>query len=515
MNLGVRLARAVMVPLSDNAAATNNYCTDRGIGRGVSYAPLGELVGAFQKNAIERVHSGEFRAKDARCLRRLPSDFSATADSLLRMRIAYCALFLALSGALVRSASSAPLIPLGSPQNWTQFMLNDANNAVIPGTLRTSWNLFTGAGFSAAPTLANDTLYIGNNGGELYAIDPSTGRTRWTYHAKNCLMSNPLVYDGVVMVGEGNQTTYHDPNRAAMHDPDRLLVGTGESAIIALDAASGKVRWRVPTKGSAMPTPAVVGGNIIEIDGAGYLTEIDPQSGRVLYSHNVQSIASMSAIVPADNDEIISTGVKQNAVLSFDVLRGRVEWAHTFPSNASGIGDCPAASDETRVFCNYMVPTNGGPRPELTQPSMQYVYAVNKHTGEMLWDVATESGPLQKYNEASIPVVDRGLLFCGNSVAPWMHAFDAASGKLRWKLHLPAPVKGGIAAKDGIIYFGDLGGRLWAVDEDSGAVAGVRDLGGQFNVSSPMIAGETLIIGSNTGSIIALPLDSIRRSKDL
>jgi hypothetical protein len=35
-----------------------------------------------------------------------------------------------------------------------------------------------------------------------------------------------------------------------------------------------------------------------------------------------------------------------------------------------------------------------------------------------------------------------------------------------------------------------------------------------FNVGSPLIAGETLVAGTNTAEIIALPLAQIRNSHD-
>jgi hypothetical protein len=35
-----------------------------------------------------------------------------------------------------------------------------------------------------------------------------------------------------------------------------------------------------------------------------------------------------------------------------------------------------------------------------------------------------------------------------------------------------------------------------------------------FNVGSPIVVGTTLIIGSDTGSVIAIPLERIRKSLD-
>lgn len=401
---------------------------------------------------------------------------------------------------------------LKCPHEWTQFLLNDVNNALVPGDMQASWHVATNAGFSSTPTIVDGTLYVGNNGGEFFALNPRTGHIRWTYAGKNPFMSNPLVFDGVVIIGEGNQTAYHDP---AMPHSERLLVGTGENALIGLDARTGRLRWRVHVRGSAMPTGAIVDGIFIHHDGAGYVRAIDPKNGTVRYEHFIGSVASMSALVPARDGTIITSGTFPAADIAFNAASGSVVWKTHFPANASGTGDCPPASDRQRIFCNYFVPADAGPHTELGKVATQHVYAIDARSGAVVWDVATESGPLSRYNEASIPLVDNGTVFEGNSCAYSMSALDAATGKVRWRTRLFGTVKGGIGVKDGVLYFGDSDGHLWALDERTGRVVGVKDLGAQFAVGSPLIAGDTLIIASRTGSIIAVPLPDIRRARDV
>jgi outer membrane protein assembly factor BamB len=326
-------------------------------------------------------------------------------------------------------------------------------------------------------------------------------------------MSNPLIYGGIVIVGEGNQTAYHDP--AMKRDTERLLIGTGESAIIGVDARSGRLRWRVATKGTAMPTGAIVDGMLVHHDGAGFVRAIDPKNGRVRYQHFIESVASMSALVPLADGNVVTAGTYPAAVIAFSASRGRVAWKHQFASNASGSGDCPPATDGRRIYCNYFVPANGGPHTELGQGVVQHVYAVDAHTGALDWDIATQSGPLAPYNEASIPLLDKGELYEGNAFAYWMNAIDANTGKFRWRTHLFGAVRGGISVKDGVLYFGDSDGHLSALDESTGHIIGVKDVGAQFAAGSPIIAGDTLIIASRTGSIIAVSLAAIRNAHDV
>ncbi len=128
--------------------------------------------------------------------------------------------------------------------------------------------------------------------------------------------------------------------------------------------------------------------------------------------------------------------------------------------------------------------------------------------------MALESGSLPIRNEAAIPLLSGGLLYLGSAIAPWMHALDATSGTLVWEMPTRGAVKGGVVQVGGVVYFGDLGGYPWALDAKTGRVIGVKNMHTPFNVGSPIVVGRTLIIGSDSGSVIAVPLATIRSSQD-
>jgi polyvinyl alcohol dehydrogenase (cytochrome) len=95
-----------------------------------------------------------------------------------------------------------------------------------------------------------------------------------------------------------------------------------------------------------------------------------------------------------------------------------------------------------------------------------------------------------------------------------MHALDASNGLTVWEMPTRGAVKGGVVAIGGIVYFGDLGGYLWALDAKTGRLMGDKFMHTSFNVGSPIVVGKTLIIGSDSGSVIAVPLATIRSSHD-
>ncbi len=391
---------------------------------------------------------------------------------------------------------------------WTQFRMGPQNNAVVGGRLEATWRIETGGQISASPAIMDGTLYVGNNDGALYAIDVTSGEVLWKAHVPNPLMSDPLVYGDVVIVGEG------DPTSRTSSPSEPVMVGQGPSALIAFDRSSGTIRWQTPLSGSAMPTPAIIGGILVNHDGAGYINGLDPATGKKRYARWLGSMASMTAVLPVGRGDFVTSGVGSNAVWRLHADGGGVVWRSAFSKGASGIGDCPPVSDGNRIYCDYVSPVWPDTSTVIGNLTAQRVYALRVDDGAPLWDVALESGSLPIRNEAAIPLLSGGLLYLGSAIAPWMHALDATSGTLVWEMPTRGAVKGGIVEVGGIVYFGDLGGYLWALDAKTGRVIGVKNMHTPFNVGSPIVVGRTLIIGSDSGSVIAVPLTTIRSSQD-
>ncbi len=407
-------------------------------------------------------------------------------------------------GALVASATIAAMQP---QSNWTQFRLDTTHNVVIGNALRANWTTVTGGPISSSPIVSGNTVYIGNNHGFVDAIDARTGRIIWSRHLSNDVMSQPLLYDGELIVGEGDEQSFGS-------DPSSVYVGEGTSAIVALDAQTGATKWYRNVAGSAMPTGAIINGTYVEHNGAGWITALDPSDGHILYRRYLHSIASMTAILPDGNNAFVTIGVLSNSVFKLQLNDGKTLWQTNFSAAGSGHGDCPPASDGNVMVCVYMMPV---PPTKYTTPgvlAVQHAYALDLKTGAKRWDITLERGVLPIRNEASIPLIDRGVAYFGSSIAPYMHAVDVATGRVLWTQKVRGPVKGGIVAVNGRLYFGDLHGYLWSLDERTGHVVGCKRMRSGFNVDSPVAVGQTLVIGSRTGSLYAIPLQDIDNAHD-
>lgn len=412
-----------------------------------------------------------------------------------------------LSAAACAAALIASCAGAQAGERWTQFRAHASNNAVIGGDLKVQWEVVTDGRISASPTFAHGMVFIGTNAGTLYAIRASTGQIAWKHHVANALMSAPLLYRGLVIVGEGNAGSPYGMGVGPAH------VGSGESALIAFDEKSGALRWRTLLRGSGMPTPAIVAGVLVHHDGSGRITGMDPMTGRMLYEHRVHSVAAMSAAVPIEKTRFLTAGVLHNAVLKVDAQTGRVIWrSNPFPKNATGIGDCPPATDGRYVYGEYVASDTPVQKAAIGERVREHAYALDAGTGQLVWDAALENGPLPIRNEAGIPVVENGIVYVGGAAAPWVHALDAKTGRVLWQKQIYGAVKGAFAIKDGVLYFGDFSGYLWALNARTGDKVGVKPMSTSFNVGSPIIVGKTLVIGSLTGSVYAVPLQAIREA---
>jgi len=393
---------------------------------------------------------------------------------------------------------------------WTEFRLDPQNDARVRGTLTVTWTIRAGGSYSSSPTFDRGRLFIGNNNGDVYAIDPNDGKITWSAHFASSVMGAPIVYHGKVFVFEGAQEQYSPVYPHPTSGP------VSENGVIALDERNGEPQWRFPLRGTGMPTGLILDGTLVHHNGAGQLVGLDAATGALRFQRLDRGIASMTAALPIGGGRFVTTAVWPNTIRAYSVTNGSTLWEHDFPATASGVGDCPPATDGKRVFCDYLAPPAGAPNRSVLigEIAGEHAYAVAAANGNLVWDVVYEHGPLPAWNEAAIPLVAYDRVYVGSSVSASVHALDPATGATLWVVPVHGPVKGGIVSQNRTVYFGDLAGYLWAVDASDGHVIGSKNMHSSFNVGSPVIVGHTLIIGSRTGELFALPVETIRNTHD-
>src|SRR3954466_15227013 len=63
------------------------------------------------------------------------------------------------------------------------------------------WRFQAGGAIDTTPAVAGETLYVGSDDGNLYALDPMTGAERWRFAAGDVVSSSPAVVGDLVYAG--------------------------------------------------------------------------------------------------------------------------------------------------------------------------------------------------------------------------------------------------------------------------------------------------------------------------
>jgi alcohol dehydrogenase (cytochrome c) len=90
--------------------------------------------------------------------------------------------------------------------------------------------------------------------------------------------------------------------------------------------------------------------------------------------------------------------------------------------------------------------------------------------------------------------------------AGWLYATDADSGEWKWRLKSNYPILSAITpTAGGLVFFGDMGGNLYAVDAASGKPLWKRSMGGAIGggVITYVAAGsQKIAVAAGTSSIV-------------
>ena len=247
------------------------------------------------------------------------------------------------------------------------------------------WTFKAGGPIVTSPAIADGVLYIGSMSGHLYAIDQQTGKEKWNFKSRMPIASSPAVAGATLyFVSSAGALAALDTNTgkpkwvfgaeferkfearnlhgypsAAQTIPDawdiftsspavangRVYFGSGDGNVYAVDAQTGVLQWKFPTRDVVHSSPAVA-NNIVYIGSwDSNLYAIDADTGQEKWSfkagedpaiHNQVGFQSSPTIV----DGMVYVGCRDGHVYALDATTGRKKW--DYPTSKSWVIGTPA-----------------------------------------------------------------------------------------------------------------------------------------------------------------------------
>jgi len=337
---------------------------------------------------------------------------------------------------ILKTISFAGLIRLGS------------TGAAAQVTDRDVWVFDVGDLVVSSPTVVGDTLYVGSNGSDIYAIDKFTGNEKWIFETGDFVNSSPAVVN------------------------DTVYIGSNDNSVYAINRNTGEERWEFDTGDQIRSSPTFSNGTVFigngdfrdPTDTAIYAINAD--SGQQEWRYEVGDRVSSAPVV---DDEVVYVTSTDGKLYTLDTIDGSLNWSKDI---GAGSGS-PALVNETVYAAG-----SGG------------VFALDKETGSEQWIYEEEVSFI-----SNTPTVANGVLYIGLTSANKVSAISIDSGNEIWDFSTGNKVFSSPTHADGNIFVGNEGGNVFSIDAKTGVKNWQFSVGDETG-SSPIVVDGTLYIGS-------------------
>jgi polyvinyl alcohol dehydrogenase (cytochrome) len=402
-------------------------------------------------------------------------------------------------------------------QNGTVYALDAKSGCSI-------WTFTASGGVRASISIGSNRAYFSDQKGYAYALDAVTGRQIWRRkvddHPLVRLTGSPALHEGRLYVPT---SSYEEAGKSPTYP-----CCTFRGSIVALDAASGDVRWRAYT---ISEEAKVIGTRADGVEAWG------PAGGAVWSAPTIDITRGALYVGVGNTYAGKVTHPTANSVAAFDLETGRLLWAKQVAApdifgcrvGESNCGERPGPDFDFGSSPALVKLSNG--RDAIVIGNKSGIgYAMDPdRQGEILWEYRTgkggalggiEWGAAVDADQAYFPVAD------GNSPTPGgLHAVKLATGEKAWFAPPPAPACGqpgrgcngaqsaAITAIPGVVFSASMDGAIRAFAAKDGTVIwtfdtnrefetlnGVKGKGGSMNGPAPVVVGGMLYVNSGYGA---------------
>ncbi len=395
----------------------------------------------------------------------------------------------------------------------------------VPKLSGVKWKFHAGGMVIGSPSIAGGLVYVGSTQGGFYAVDAASGTQKWKFDTKTRVVSTPAIANGTVYFTEyfGNLyaldaatgkmkwkfTTEGERRYAAKHlhgaqpaaetmpDPfdsylsspavwnGAVYFGSSDGNVYSVNAETGALNWRFKTGEVVHASPAIADGTVFVGSWDSYFYAIDAATGHEKWkfktgddpdTHNQVGIQSSAAVV----DGVVYFGCRDSHLYALDAATGVKKW--DYPTSGSWVVASPAVTDGVVYF-----PTSDS----------STLFAVDARTGKSLRSLS-----FNKWYLFSSPAIAGNMIYLGTTQGK-LAAVELSDLNLSWtfqadgsKAHAAEYTKADGSPDFDAMYRSDF------ADDMVVGVDRIMQLGAIL--SSPVVAGDTVYVGSADGNLYAI-----------
>jgi len=345
----------------------------------------------------------------------------------------------------------APATPQTGGSDWSLFRgsadLSGRYDSELPASPKLLWSISTGTRTQSSPVISEGMAYFGNDKGTINAVGPD-GKIKWRYFANSAIDAAPLVYG------------------------KKIIFGTNEGFLIALDKYSGSLLWSYVTDNQIAGSANVwkVGSKAGIIVGSYdyYLHCVNPETGKRQWQVETENyINGTPAIL---NGKIVFGGC-DGMIRVVDPVTGTQK--DTVDIGVY-IAASPALSGDLAYFGDY----DGN------------IYCLNIRTKKMIWHImpGENSGSIM-----AIPAVGFNSVVIG-SEDRYLYCYNATDGKLKWKFRTNGRITSSAVITSTEVLFGSMDGNIYILRLNDGKKLWSFNTGTPISSSPAVIKGKFFIV---------------------
>ena len=362
--------------------------------------------------------------------------------------------------------------------NFTDAQVQATETAVVAPQPKPEWIFAAGNAILSPATVVDGVIYFGSDDGTLYAVNLSTHDLKWKYQTGGAVRSQPAVDLTLVYAASDDSDLYaisksdgtlawksqieRSPIQRSSSDmtsawdwytsspvlqDTTLYIGSTDGNLYALDTQTGKTLWKFDTTASIRTTPLVANGLVYIGNTLGDYFAIDAKVGTEVWNYSTKEGNSSNGMALVDNIVYFVSSTNFHAL---EAKTGAVKWTRSM-----GPGSNFKPVSENGILYADGYDESGCYRP---------VGAYDAGTGKLVW---VPNFFLTDMLLTSVTIGQNSVYFGADHEG--LYALDKKTGEIKWKLVVSGAQGSGVNANatvaDGMVYFGGMDGKLYAVKD--------------------------------------------------